>query len=389
MKSNTTIIIIFLLIINLAISKLIFSQTYPSYGNETKVTINGLNFDAMEPFLSPDGNTLFFNSLNSGGNTNLYYASKINDSTFNYAGNINGCLDTSANHLDAVASIDGLNNFYWISLRNYPIQIENLHKGIYSNGLVTDISRVYGNFNMYTFGWIIMDAAINQQGNELYFCNAYFDFINNSCGQGVPCKSQLGIAEKIDDTTFNKMANSETIFSTINDTNYLIYAPQISTDGLELYYTRLLKNTVNTELCVAVRNTNSENFSIPLVIYSHFGFVPEAITISTDKQKIYYHQKDASGLFRIFLRYRTNFTNSTNVELSQKIIINYLTNNKIQINLPEQNKPFKIEIVSISGQSLFITTNQTAIDLNNFSDSSYIIKIKQNKYFYSTVICKY
>jgi len=48
------------------------SQTYPSYGQEIDVTINGLSFDAMEPFVSPDGSTLFFNNLNSGGNTKLF-----------------------------------------------------------------------------------------------------------------------------------------------------------------------------------------------------------------------------------------------------------------------------------------------------------------------------
>ena len=41
---------------------------------EVPVTVAGLTFDAMEPFLSPDGITLFFNSLNAGGNTNLYQA---------------------------------------------------------------------------------------------------------------------------------------------------------------------------------------------------------------------------------------------------------------------------------------------------------------------------
>jgi hypothetical protein len=60
----------------------------------------------MEPFISLDGNTLFFNSLNSGGNTNLYYATKVNDSTFNYVGLVGGTYDPSPNHLDAVASIN-------------------------------------------------------------------------------------------------------------------------------------------------------------------------------------------------------------------------------------------------------------------------------------------
>ena len=59
------------------------SQTiYPVFSSEIEVIINGLSFDAMEPFISPNGNHLFFNNLNDGINTKLYYATKVNDSTF-------------------------------------------------------------------------------------------------------------------------------------------------------------------------------------------------------------------------------------------------------------------------------------------------------------------
>jgi hypothetical protein len=146
------------------ITKQTFCQTTPVFGSEIKVTINGLTFDAMEPFISLDGNTLFFNSINSGGNTNLYYAAKINDSTFNYIGLVGGCHDLSPSHLDAVASIDSINNFFWTSLRSIP----NLYRGKYLAGNVNNISKVYGTCNILTPGWIIMDAAINYQGNLLY-----------------------------------------------------------------------------------------------------------------------------------------------------------------------------------------------------------------------------
>lgn len=127
-----------------AISQHIFSQTYPTFGPEIKVTITGLTFDAMEPFISLDGNTLFFNSLNSGGNTNLYYATKVDDTTFTYVGIVNGTYDPSPNHLDGVASVDSLNNFFWVSLRGYPAPMENLHRGMYSGGSVSNITTSVG-----------------------------------------------------------------------------------------------------------------------------------------------------------------------------------------------------------------------------------------------------
>ena len=68
---------------------------YPSFGSEIEITINGLSFDAMEPFVSPDRRYLFFNNLNDGINTKLYYATKINDSTFNYVGELTGANQTA------------------------------------------------------------------------------------------------------------------------------------------------------------------------------------------------------------------------------------------------------------------------------------------------------
>ncbi len=120
------------------------SLVYPSFGSEIEVTINDLSFDAMEPFLSPNGNYLFFNNLNDGINTKLYYATKINDSTFNYVGELMGSNQTIAPHLDAVADMDSNGSFYWTSTRDYPDELNNLFRGSFSDGNVVtiiDLSR--------------------------------------------------------------------------------------------------------------------------------------------------------------------------------------------------------------------------------------------------------
>ncbi len=105
------------------------------------VTINGLSFDAMEPFISPDGNYMFFNNLNDGINTKLYYATKVNDSTFSYVGELNGTNQITPPHLDAVADLDSFGNFYWTSTRNYPTELDNLFHGTFNTGNVTNIGR--------------------------------------------------------------------------------------------------------------------------------------------------------------------------------------------------------------------------------------------------------
>ena len=367
-----------ILIMLIALSQHVFSQNYPAFGPEKKVTINGLTFDAMEPFISPDGNTLFFNSLNSGGNTNLYYATKVNDTTFTYVGLVGGAYDSSPDHLDAVASQDSLNNFFWTSLRGYPSPMENLHRGIYSGGSISGITRVYGDFNIYEFnypfGWLIMDAAINYQGNLLYSCNAKFDFSNTTC-VGVPCESKIGVAQKINDSTFNKLANSDAIFSNINDTvNYLVYAPQVTKDGLELYYTRLQKGTYNTEICISVRNSITDAFSLPEVIHSNLGFLPEAATVSTNKQIIYYHQKDGTGMYQIYLRYRSVSSDiDENMNASDLNVYPNPVNNTLHITLPYPKVNCTIIVSSVLGQELIRTTNNSFIDMASFATGVYFL----------------
>lgn len=378
---------ILLLLFGVTLLNISNAQNYPTFGNEIPVTINGLNFDAMEPFISSDGNTLFFNSLNSGGNTNLYYANRINDSTYNYTGILSGTVDTSSNHLDAVASLDTNHRFYWVSLRDYPNQIQNLHSGIYNGTEVSDLKRVYGDFNIPVFGWIIMDAAISNSGNELYYCNAYFDFINNTCA-GLPCDARLGIAQKVNDTTFNKFTNTDSIFSLLNDTNYLVYAPQVSYDGLELYFTRLLKGTFNTQICVAVRSSINNNFSTAQVIHQNNGFVPEGPTISSDKTKLYYHQKNNGGLHKIFLRYRTNAVGSfeTNNNSKLKLYPNPVLN---QLNLvfDDLENEFIWSIYSIEGQFLCSKKNQNNIEFSNFPKGIYILKVEtENSVYFEHIV---
>ncbi len=280
------------------------SVTYPSFGSETEVTINNLSFDAMEPFISSNGNYLFFNNLNDGVNTKLYYATKINDSTFNYVGELIGTNQPTTPHLDAVADMDSNGNFYWTSTRNYPNELNNLFHGTFSIGNVSDIERVQGDFNMNTSGWLVMDHGISLDGQFLYFNNARFDAVN--C-QG-PCETTLGVAQKDDASTFSTLPNSESILQNINDANYIYYAPCISSDNLELYFTRYLKGQITSstvfEICVAVRGNSLSEFSIPKVLFSEvISNLIEAPTLTADKNIIYYHRK-TSDSHKIMMRYR-------------------------------------------------------------------------------------
>ncbi len=310
MRIKVFLKIIFILLIIISCSSndsdITESLIYPSFGSEMEVTIYDLSFDAMEPFISSNGNYLFFNNLNDGIDTKLYYATKINDSTFNYVGELIGTNQTTTPYLDAVADMDSNGNFYWTSTRNYPTELNNLFQGTFSNGSVSDIERVEGDFNMNTPGWLVMDHGISLDGQFLYFSNARFDDAN-CLG---PCETTLGVAQKDNASTFSTLSNSASILQNINDANYIYYAPCISSDNLELYFTRYIKGQITSstvfEICVAVRDNSLSEFSIPKVLFSEvISNLIEAPTLTADKNIIYYHRK-TSDSHKIMMRYRNS-----------------------------------------------------------------------------------
>lgn len=277
---------------------------FPSFGAEKAVTINGLLFDAMEPFLSADGNYLFFNNLNDGITTRLYYATRVNDSTFNFVGELTGTNQTTPPHLDAVADMDANGNFYWTSTRDYATDTDNLFSGKFSNGEVNAIMRVRGNFNKKIPGWLVMDHVVSLDGQFLYYNNARFDNVN-CIG---PCETQLGIAQKNTDGSFSKLVNEISILQNVSNHDYIFYAPFITSDDLEFYFTRYPKGTLTPttrfDICVAVRNTTTAQFSLPQVIFTEeLANLVEAPSLSLDKKRLYYHKKEADT-HKIMLRYR-------------------------------------------------------------------------------------
>lgn len=353
-------------------SKLI-CQVYPTYGNETQVAITGYTLDAMEPYLSVDGNALFFNNLNDGVKTSLYYSSKVNDSVFNYIGLVPIVNQTITPRLDAVASVDSANNFYWVSLRDYPTYLENLYRIKFLSTGYTNYGKLYGDFYINQPGYLIMDATTNYYGNQLIYCNAYF----NNCS-GLPCKASMGIASKLNDSTFNKTINTSILMANVNDTsNYIVYAPSITKDGLELYYTRLLKTGTQTEIVVSVRSNTSSPFSVPAVLVTAPSIAPEGPTLTSDKSKMYYHKKSGS-LYKIFFQKRLITTAIKELVSTQKFktfpnpVTNYIT---IQSDYSDEN--IAVELYSTLGELLMSSNHKKTIDVSNLENGIYILKIKQ------------
>lgn len=345
------------------------AQNYPSFVNETKVFIGGYASDAMEPFLSPDGNTLFFNSLNDGIQTRVYYATRVDDSTFTFVGEVGGVNEPNNPQLNGVASLDTTGNFVWVSVRDWPNTMENLHRGDYANDSCATINRVHGNFYVYALGWIIMDAMITYDGSELYYCNAFFD----TCI--IPCSARLGIAARVNDSTFNKIVTSDSILPNLNDTNYAVYAPHLSSNGLELYFTRFLIGGLNTEVCVSVRNTTADVFSVPLVLINEFPNVPEAPALNTNADLMYYHKK-FNGTYAIFLQHR--IVPSITEETSEEPLTFFPNPASDEIQLSGTISPETIiQIYDATGSLVSTTRGNSHISIAHLSEGMYWMQVSE------------
>ncbi len=293
MKGSKSVILIFSLIMTCCAEKndkLVAKSGPFSFGQPQKVTVQGYNDDMMEPFLSWDGNTLFFNNLNNPSvNTNLQYATKINDSLFTYRGELKGVNTES---LEGVATMDHSDEFYFISTRSYSQTFSTIYKGHFSEDSVSGVQLVQG-LSKHEAGWVDFDVAISDNGNFLFFSEGRYD------ANGGPYEADIVMAEKMNGSFQRK--DDQSVLATIN-TNALEYAACLSPDMLELYFTRVdTPLTVSSvpQIYFSTRNSVDESFSKPFRIENITGFT-EAPAVSPDDQIIYFHKRE-SGKFVLYM----------------------------------------------------------------------------------------
>jgi hypothetical protein len=266
------------------------------WSNPERVQILGYSDNAtnnsvtMEPFISRDGKYLFFNNSNDPNvDTNLYWATRVDDITFQFQGELGGVNSPS---LDAVASMDDKNNFYFITTRSYfdagaSGYLSTIYSGSFSNGKVSGVGPVAGTAAPRP-GIVDFDAEISADGNTLYFSQGLFK------GGSVPASAQINIATR-DGDKFVVSPNSDAIMANINS-SALDYAPDTNASQLEFYFTRLNPGG-KTAIYMATRTSTSSPFGKPRKITAITGFA-EAPTISPDGKSLYYHAQE-NGVFVI------------------------------------------------------------------------------------------
>jgi len=242
------------------------------------VSLDGYNGSAMEPFLSPDGRYLFFNNDNDPKvNTNLHFAERTGKRSFRYLGELPG---VNSPVLDAAASLDSAGHFYFTTLRDYDRTMNSIYTGEFDGKAVRNLHPVAGDIRPKTPGMINMDVSISLDGQTLYISRAVI-----FPGAPAPKKSEMLIA-RLTGGVFHLDPNSAAILKNINSAA-LQYAPAISSDGLELYFTRASQMP---RIMVATRTSVKEPFGEPCVLTALTGFV-EAPTISLDGKEMFFHKR--------------------------------------------------------------------------------------------------
>jgi len=260
---------------------------YKGLSKPERVNLRGYDGISMEPFVSRDGHWLFYNNSNAADvNTQLRYAERIDDVTFDDRGEI---PQVNTHALDGVASMDGANNFYFVSMRSYSDDQESVFRGIFNNDRIDNVETVSG-VSKHQGGKIIFDAEISADGALLYFADGEYT------GIAVPTAADLAIAARNGDH-FERLPNSTELLAKVNS-GALEYAPCVSADGLELFFTR--SEWQQTAIFRATRSAVDQPFAAPERV-SAIPTGTEAPTISPDGRSLYYHQSENGGfvLYRV------------------------------------------------------------------------------------------
>jgi hypothetical protein len=280
---KTVLILLYCLVA--ACSQRLFPVPPPdnSFGQPIRVIIKGYGGNIMEPYISRDGNQLLFNNLNSAPeNTNLHWATRINDSCFQYQGEMTG---VNSNDLEAVPAMDSAGVLYFVSNRNYNKTLSTIYRADFSSGHVSNIQLLPGLSTLQP-GWVNFDVEVTADGQTLYFVDAKF----NASGQ--PSSADLELAER-KGTGFKRVPSTDSTLQNIN-TAALEYAASISSDGLTLYFTRVilpLQQNSNPEILFSSRQSDKLPFGLPSKIMSITGFA-EAPAIAPGGKLLYYHKKE-------------------------------------------------------------------------------------------------
>lgn len=281
--------------------------TNTEWSGETEITITGYTGNAMEPKISYDQVVLFFNNKTSTDTEmDVHYALKTATNTYQYKGTLTGTVNGS--YLDGVPAVDVNGNFYFVSLRTYASNLQTVFSGtaqvIAGPALqINSVAAADAAVSLQQAGKLDMDIDVSWDGNLMIASNADF-----TSGQGYPDTSKLALYNvNTTSRTATPKADSSALLANVNISECRVYAGNLSSNLLELYYTVFPSGSSfagsDFKMVVAKRNSTSEAFGTGQIIQGITGEFVEGASISYDESSktLFYHKKDPiSGNFKIY-----------------------------------------------------------------------------------------
>jgi len=256
-------------------------------GPVRSVAITGYAGIAMEPFISRDGSTLFFNDSNDpSNNTDIFYATRVDDTTYAFAGRVAGLATPS---LEGTPTMDRNGRFYFVTTRDYAATSCTLYTARYAAGAASGVA-VVDSICRHEPGIVNFDVDIDAAGTLMTFVDGRFT------GAAMPQAAELVMAAW-DGSRFVRLPDSAALLAAINRGG-LQYAPALSADRLTLWFTRLASGSSAPQIWRARRAAVSAAFEAPVHIEGLGDFV-EAPALSAGETLLYFHRKEGTG-YRIF-----------------------------------------------------------------------------------------
>lgn len=257
-----------------------------AFSNPQLVTIEGYSGTAMEPFISPDGQYLLFNTSNVAPNIpTLQMATRVNAQTFEYQGEIQGEGVNEPGSLSGTPTLDQSGDLYFISTRSYGETLSTVFTGQFSAGTVTGVALVSGISSAPFF--VDFDTSVSRDGSRMYVSVGDFH------GGVGPKTATLALFDK-SASGFVADPNGATILKAVNKTAKLNYAASISPDGLELFFTAASPAVGQAPAIYrATRTQSTKPFGHVERISAITGFA-EAPSISSDGSTLYFHEQIGS-----------------------------------------------------------------------------------------------
>ena len=243
------------------------------------VAIKNYTGEAMEPFISRDGRFLFFNTRNDPGqNTNIHFA-EWQMGSFHHRGVLPG---TESAVLDATPTMSANGRFCFISVREYRQTLRTVFCGEFDGQKVGNVKSQPGLAGA-RLGRLTFDVELSADGNILIFAEGTFS------GGDVPDDAGLHLAAW-SANGFKRLPVGKQMLANIN-TPELEFAPALSANGLELYFTRPTGFWIfrSPKIFRATRSNTTQPFGVPVELTAADGFV-EGPTLAPDGT-LYFHKR--------------------------------------------------------------------------------------------------